>query len=745
MDLSTLARACLGGLGTQLWQSAILLAVIGLLAYALRNASARVRYALWILVLARLAIPPIASPWPGAGRMPAALEAPLSFLRAPAIPSFFAAAPSPKTLDPTAGAPGSASRDAPSAGAPAPSAAPAGISSGSALGIAEIAFLAWSAGVLFLLGALCGQAVRLRRMVRDANPAPAELQAAFDAIRRRLGIRRRVSLRIACGTPSPVAIGVLRPIVLLPDHLVVALDAADREAVFVHELVHVRRWDLAVHWLASLVRIVYFFHPVAWIACARIRVERELAADESALLGEGRDFMAYGKTLIKVASLAPRVAAAGATSLALSEAARDLKRRLLKIKDARIPRARWWPIAPAFASLLVLIAACAGPTGTGDATAPPDAPAADDRSDLEVLRDFADALATADRARLESYLEFQDDLDHEFFTTFVDLLAEAEADGAGPKAILTSHKRLPGGSLFGCFLIRAVRKPFLNGPTPLGLVFRREDGRWRTQWWSARSMVEARERPVEQIGRRAMAQRVISLRFGPVSREEAFAQEQARNEAFGALADPPYNLEMFRALKGHSQDVERWKAVADLPWPEFERMILGEEDEKFLPAPEDFVLAFYLEAREGSKPREIPLEDGSGSFAAEAFPCLFEQSVARADVGLDPMTKVPQITVEFTKGGGKLFERITSENIGRKVAIVVDGKVVSAPVVHGRVGERAVISGRFTQEEARLLADRLNAYRKKTRDFLSTIRSGRAEETGAGEKGSKSQSAETVP
>jgi len=737
MDLSALARACTGGLATQFWQTTILFAVVGLIALLLRNASARVRYALWVIVLVRFAIPPITIPWPGAAPMHAALTLPLSLFRAPDILRIPAALRPPSSLDATEEESGSAPREAASPHAPA--AHPPDVAAGTP-GLVEIAFLAWGAGVLFLLGALCAQAVRLRRMIRSADPAPADLALAFDAIRRALGIRRPVSLRVASGIASPVAVGVLRPVVLFPAHLIGALEACDREAVFLHELVHIRRWDLAIHWLATLVRIVYFFHPVAWIAFARIRIDRELATDESALLGEGKDFMAYGRTLIKVASLAPRAAAAGATSLALSEAARDIKRRLIRIKHARVPRARWWPVAPAAAALLALIASCANPTDTGDAKAPAagsstssqppavaEASPPDNRGDTDVLQDFAGALSAGDRARLDPYIEIDDDLEREFVAATAAALGDATSIDGGPKVLLTSSKRLSGERLFACFLLR-VRGDglFSNGPTPMPLLFRREQGRWRTRWWSPRTIIDAKEHAPAQIGRRAVAQMIASLRFGDLPRAEWFAYRQAQNEAFAALADPPYNLEMFKALKGQPSEADAMEGLIDLPWPEFEQRILGDMESETLPTPDDFVLAFYLEAREGRRSREIPLADGTGNFTAEVLPCLFELGIARAQVSLDPGTSAPQISVEFTKPAAKLFERITSESIGKKIAIVVDGKVVSAPAIRERVSGRAVISGRFTPEEARRIADRLNAYRTRLRELLDTIRDDRA-------------------
>jgi preprotein translocase subunit SecD len=74
------------------------------------------------------------------------------------------------------------------------------------------------------------------------------------------------------------------------------------------------------------------------------------------------------------------------------------------------------------------------------------------------------------------------------------------------------------------------------------------------------------------------------------------------------------------------------------------------------------------------------------------------------------MGEAPYVQITLTSPGGKLFEKITGDNVGRRLAIVLDGKVQSAPVVKDRIGGgRAVITGNFTLDEARDLAIVLRA------------------------------------
>ncbi len=70
----------------------------------------------------------------------------------------------------------------------------------------------------------------------------------------------------------------------------------------------------------------------------------------------------------------------------------------------------------------------------------------------------------------------------------------------------------------------------------------------------------------------------------------------------------------------------------------------------------------------------------------------------------------PYVAISFNSEGARLFKRITTENVGKKLAILLDGKVYSAPVIREAIpGGKAVIEGRFKLEDARDLAIVLRA------------------------------------
>lgn len=84
--------------------------------------------------------------------------------------------------------------------------------------------------------------------------------------------------------------------------------------------------------------------------------------------------------------------------------------------------------------------------------------------------------------------------------------------------------------------------------------------------------------------------------------------------------------------------------------------------------------------------------------------------LVRSAVQYDPNTNAPTVGLEFSDEGEKLFAEITRRNIGKPIAIFLDGEIISQPTVNTEIttGE-AVIEGDFTLSQARTLVRELNA------------------------------------
>lgn len=102
--------------------------------------------------------------------------------------------------------------------------------------------------------------------------------------------------------------------------------------------------------------------------------------------------------------------------------------------------------------------------------------------------------------------------------------------------------------------------------------------------------------------------------------------------------------------------------------------------------------------------------EGAGAMlVVEKDAMLTGEDVSDARPSFDQLNQ-PYVLLDFNSRGASLFDRLTSENVGRRMAIVLDGKIYSAPVIRERIsGGRASISGSFTTAEAQDLAIVLRA------------------------------------
>jgi len=82
----------------------------------------------------------------------------------------------------------------------------------------------------------------------------------------------------------------------------------------------------------------------------------------------------------------------------------------------------------------------------------------------------------------------------------------------------------------------------------------------------------------------------------------------------------------------------------------------------------------------------------------------------KAVVDFDPNTYEAMVAIQFNEEGAKIFEELTDRNTNKVLAIFIDGELLSAPVVRGKIsGGKAQITGNFTPDEAKYLARNLNA------------------------------------
>jgi len=102
------------------------------------------------------------------------------------------------------------------------------------------------------------------------------------------------------------------------------------------------------------------------------------------------------------------------------------------------------------------------------------------------------------------------------------------------------------------------------------------------------------------------------------------------------------------------------------------------------------------------------LQDGTSTEFVQTN--LTGRYITSAQLTFNPNTQAPQVSISFNDEGGKIFEMMTEKNVGKPLAIFLDGSLVEMPTVQEKIsGGQAVITGRFTLNDAKTLVERFNA------------------------------------
>ena len=134
-----------------------------------------------------------------------------------------------------------------------------------------------------------------RKLLRVSYPAGEEDQAALEAARRRTGCDREAELYRCSGIHTPMLMGFLHPVILLPEDI----PAGSLEAALAHELTHLKHRDTWYMLLMTLARCVHWFNPLVWLMVRTARRDMELCCDYDLLNGQGEEARrAYGRAIL---------------------------------------------------------------------------------------------------------------------------------------------------------------------------------------------------------------------------------------------------------------------------------------------------------------------------------------------------------------------------------------------------------------------------------------------------------------
>ncbi len=211
----------------------------------------------------------------------------------------------------------------------------------------------WILGAGLSLGILGLGLARIARLTSAGRPADARWRRALAEIAHDQNVGR-VRL-VESSHPAILATwGVIRPTIMVPAGASAWPDDLVR-VVLHHELAHIRRGDWLIQIAGELLRSAYWFNPLVWIACARLRTESEQACDDE-VLRRGIEPPAYADHLVSLArTLRPGHAWLPAPAMARPS---TLHRRVTAMLNTRVDRS---PLSrrARVATLTLLLAATA--------------------------------------------------------------------------------------------------------------------------------------------------------------------------------------------------------------------------------------------------------------------------------------------------------------------------------------------------------------------------------------------------
>lgn len=202
------------------------------------------------------------------------------------------------------------------------------------LDVSDWGLFLWLAGVCVLGLIWTFQNYGFRARMRNRIPVQEpDILILLEECRRCYGLRQRVTLMETEAVRTPAVYGLWHKRLVLPEGLLERFSREEIRDIFLHELAHIKRWDVEVNWLVNLLQILHWFNPVIWFGFARLRADRELATDALALSRKkDKGNTAYGLTIVRVLEESIRnpllVGLVG-----IAENKRNVKRRLQAIKE----------------------------------------------------------------------------------------------------------------------------------------------------------------------------------------------------------------------------------------------------------------------------------------------------------------------------------------------------------------------------------------------------------------------------
>lgn len=215
-------------------------------------------------------------------------------------------------------------------------------------------FTVWLIGCTVMSVIFARQIIMCRRWIKQGKPITSQRALLiFEDCCKRMKVKTWLLVAESPAISGPFLVGAIRPTLLLPQG---AADTASEEqlrTIFLHELAHLKRWDVWTSWLMSVLLVIHWFNPFLWAAVRRMNADREEACDVMALETLDRqERVVYGRALLDIAEhfLAPRKTPG---LVGLAETLEQMSGRIEMVEKTGTWKTRW----KVFAGIICLLLA----------------------------------------------------------------------------------------------------------------------------------------------------------------------------------------------------------------------------------------------------------------------------------------------------------------------------------------------------------------------------------------------------
>ncbi|MHB8076623.1 M56 family metallopeptidase [Desulfosporosinus fructosivorans] len=218
----------------------------------------------------------------------------------------------------------------------------------------QYAVYLWLLGIIITLAVnLTGYARFLKHLRPGNKPATDEQNRILAALEKG---RYKVSLVRNRFVTTPMLVGILKPSIIVPDS---NFDEIQLKNILLHEISHLRRFDIGVKWLTMLATSIHWFNPLMQVIKKEVNHACELACDEAVIKNlNPAEKQAYGNTLITV--VAEHKYPFGVLQATMCEEKKSLKERLIAIMNHQ-KKSKLIKVL----SVVLLVAAIIGAIGLG--------------------------------------------------------------------------------------------------------------------------------------------------------------------------------------------------------------------------------------------------------------------------------------------------------------------------------------------------------------------------------------------